>query len=296
MSVLVPALAAFGIVLFVSGVTHRHRLGIAARTEPFMVGFRTRVGRLIEPAAPATGFKRALLRVLPPPSGSLEERLRRAGSSLTADGFRLEQVVWAGTAVAAVALLSSVPLLGGASVEPVAVVAATAIAAVTGALARDWFLTRQGSERAQRSLVELPTAMDLVTLAVMSGASVPVALERVGTKLRGGIGDEFLEAVGDMRAGMSATEALERMAVRIDAPAMARFVDALCTAIERGAPLADVLRAQADDQREAKRRTLLESGGKREVMMLVPVVFLIMPVVVIFALLPGLVALDLLVL
>ncbi len=40
---------------------------------------------------------------------------------------------------------------------------------------------------------------------------------------------------------------------------------------------------------------LLEMGGRREVLMLVPVVFLIMPVVVVFALLPGLVSLELLV-
>jgi len=55
------------------------------------------------------------------------------------------------------------------------------------------------------------------------------------------------------------------------------------------------LRAQADDGREARRRLLLEMGGRREVLMLVPVVFLIMPVVVLFALLPGLVSLELLV-
>ncbi|MFN2388126.1 MAG: pilus assembly protein TadB, partial [Actinomycetota bacterium] len=40
---------------------------------------------------------------------------------------------------------------------------------------------------------------------------------------------------------------------------------------------------------------LLETAGRREVLMLVPVVFLIMPVVVVFALYPGIVSLDLLV-
>jgi tight adherence protein C len=55
------------------------------------------------------------------------------------------------------------------------------------------------------------------------------------------------------------------------------------------------LRGQADDARDARRRHLLELGGKKEVLMLVPVVFLIMPVVVVFALYPGLVTLDLLV-
>jgi tight adherence protein C len=98
-----------------------------------------------------------------------------------------------------------------------------------------------------------------------------------------------------MRAGTTTVEALEEMARCSREPAVARLVDALCTALERGAPLAEVLRAQADDVREASRRRLLELGGRREVLMLIPVVFLILPVVVMFALLPALVTLDLLV-
>ena len=90
-------------------------------------------------------------------------------------------------------------------------------------------------------------------------------------------------------------EALETLKRRAPMTGVGRLVDALTTGIERGAPLADVLRAQANDGREARRRYLLETGGRREVLMLIPVVFLVMPVVVVFALLPGVVSLDLLV-
>jgi tight adherence protein C len=62
-------------------------------------------------------------------------------------------------------------------------------------------------------------------------------------------------------------------------------------AVERGTPLADVLRAQASDVREQRKRELIEAGGRREVLMLVPVVFLLLPVVVLFALYPGYVGL-----
>jgi tight adherence protein C len=63
-------------------------------------------------------------------------------------------------------------------------------------------------------------------------------------------------------------------------------------AVERGTPLADVLRAQAMDVREAGRRRLLEIGGRKEIAMMVPVVFLILPVTVVFALYPGFVTLT----
>jgi tight adherence protein C len=41
-------------------------------------------------------------------------------------------------------------------------------------------------------------------------------------------------------------------------------------AIERGMPLAEALRAQAADVREAGKRRLLEAGGRKEIAMMVP--------------------------
>ena len=74
---------------------------------------------------------------------------------------------------------------------------------------------------------------------------------------------------------------------------MARFVDGIAIAVERGTPLAEVLRAQAVDVREAGKRQLLESAGRREIAMMVPVVFLVLPVTVLFALFPGFYGLQL---
>jgi tight adherence protein C len=78
------------------------------------------------------------------------------------------------------------------------------------------------------------------------------------------------------------------MAGRVSVSAVTRFVDGIAVAIERGTPLADVLRAQAADAREVRKRSLMEIGGRKEILMLVPVVFLVLPVTVIFALYPGL--------
>jgi len=48
-----------------------------------------------------------------------------------------------------------------------------------------------------------------------------------------------------------------------------------------------VLRAQAGDAREAAKRELIESAGRKEIAMLVPLIFLILPVTICFALFPG---------
>jgi tight adherence protein C len=54
----------------------------------------------------------------------------------------------------------------------------------------------------------------------------------------------------------------------------------------------EVLRAQATDARESAKRSLLEQAGKKEIGMLVPLVFLILPVTVLFAVFPGIVVLE----
>ena len=48
-----------------------------------------------------------------------------------------------------------------------------------------------------------------------------------------------------------------------------------------------MLRAQAQDVREAGRRAVMDAGGKKEIAMMVPVVFLVLPVTVLFAIYPG---------
>ena len=89
---------------------------------------------------------------------------------------------------------------------------------------------------------------------------------------------------------MPLVEALQQVADRTSLDALARFIDGLLVAIERGTPLAEVLRAQAADVREAGKRRLLEAGGRKEIAMMVPVVFLVLPVTVLFALFPGLIS------
>ena len=54
-----------------------------------------------------------------------------------------------------------------------------------------------------------------------------------------------------------------------------------------------MLHAQAADVREAGRRELIETAARKEVFMMVPVVFLVLPVTVLFAFFPGVVGLRL---
>jgi tight adherence protein C len=194
--------------------------------------------------------------------------------------------------VVAVLVTCGLPALAGRSVSAAAVVGGTIIGVLGGILGRDGWLGRQVVRRQDRILRELPTLADLLCLAVTAGEGPRAALERTVQRSGGELSRELAVVLADLRAGEPFTTAMERLSVRVPIPAIIRFVDGLVVAVERGTPLGDVLRAQAADVREQHKRDLIEAGGRREVLMLVPVVFLELPVVILFALYPGLVSLT----
>ena len=97
-----------------------------------------------------------------------------------------------------------------------------------------------------------------------AGEGPRAALERAVARSRGELSRELALVLADQRAGEPFTTAMEPV------PAVVRFVDGVVVAVERGTPLGDVLRAQAADVREQHKRDLIEAGGRREVLMLVP--------------------------
>ena len=223
--------------------------------------------------------------------GSAQKRLDVLGSPHTVEQFRLEQVGWgAASAVLAGAFL----ILRGNSVEHwVPSLLLLGLAAGAGVLARDSALTRAVKRRAERMQAELPTIIEMLAMAVGAGASLTAALERVSRVGHGVVAVEFTRVLDDTRVGLPLVPSLQQLAGRNDLSEVTRFVDAVVVAIERGTPLADVLAAQAADSREAARRALIEVGGRKEIGMMVPVVFLVLPLSVLFVLFPGFYGLSL---
>jgi tight adherence protein C len=217
---------------------------------------------------------------------SARQRLDRAGRGKTLDEFRAEQVIW-GCAGLAAGIGLSLLFTARGSFRPVPLLVLCVVCTLTGVLARDRWLSREVARREERMLAEFPTVAELLALAVTAGEGAVGALERVARIGRGELAGELRRAVADARAGASLVNALQGIADRTGLPPLARFVDGMSVAIERGTPLADVLRAQAVDVREAGKRALLEAGGRKEIAMMVPVVFLVLPVTVLFALFPG---------
>ncbi len=221
------------------------------------------------------------------PSAAVAERLARAGRDETVEEFRVEQVVAAALGLAG-GLALALGLMAARGLNPVAGVGVVVLGALAGLVVHDLLLSRQVTRREDRLLAELPTVAELLALAVAAGEGALGALERVARSVRGELALEIGRALADARSGTPLTTALERMADRTGVVPLARFAEAIAVAVDRGTPLADVLRAQASDVREASRRALMEAGGRKEIAMMVPVVFLVLPVTVVFAIFPGL--------
>lgn len=222
----------------------------------------------------------------------LSRRLRRAGSPVSVEQYRTEQVLWALGGLAC-GIAASVLFATTRGASPVVLLVMTFAFCIGGAAARDGSLSRDVKKRESRIVAELPTVAELLALSVSAGEGAVGALERVSRSTKGVMADELGGVLAAARSGVSLTQALERLGEDSGVPALRRFVDGIATAVERGTPLAEVLRAQAQDVRADGRRALMEEGGRREIAMLVPVVFLILPVTVIFAVYPGLVAIRL---
>ncbi|MCZ2818426.1 type II secretion system F family protein [Modestobacter sp. VKM Ac-2984] len=221
---------------------------------------------------------------------AVRRRLDALNADTTVEDFRIEQVVWGGLGLLGAAVLAAAGSALAGSVNLLSVVLLCVAGLVGGVLGRDWWLTQQVQRREELLLAEFPVVAELLALAVTAGESPTAAIARV-TRLSGGeLARELGATLARARAGVPLVDALQQLADRTSLDPLARFVDGLIVAIERGTPLAEVLRAQAADVREAGKRRLLEAGGRKEIAMMIPVVFLVLPVTVLFALYPGLIS------
>ena len=122
---------------------------------------------------------------------------------------------------------------------------------VAGAAARDWWLSRAVAKRLSRIEAQLPDVVELLALAVGAGQGPVPAIERIVALGRGDLVDELSSTLTDIRSGTVLSTALDRMERRVGSVHVTRLCEAIIVALERGTPLAEVLRSQAADVREA---------------------------------------------
>ena len=218
-------------------------------------------------------------------SAALDRRLHQADWTLDAAAFRGRQLAWAiaGVAIGGAGVVALV-LVGRASG---ATVLLPPLAGVIAVIAYDARLTQAARLRVRRIQEELPTVLEFLALCLSAGEGILDSLRRVSEVGAGELTGELRGVVLAVGTGSSLSESLGRLSRRLEIASLSRGIDQLVAAIDRGAPLAHVLHSQALDAREDAKRGLIERAGRKEIYMLVPLVFLILPLSVLFAVFPG---------
>lgn len=209
----------------------------------------------------------------------------------SAESAGLQRLVWIGGGVGIGALLGALAAARGDSA--LLIVVLPLLGGVLAVLAERQVRARHAARVRTNVAQQLPNAAELLAFSVAAGESIVPALARVGNATGGELGAALRECVADIRAGESLESALRGVATGTRSPEVERCVDRITISLERGTPLSEVLRAQAADARAHQRNTLIEVAGRKDVAMLIPVVFLILPTVVLIALFPGLRAMTL---
>ena len=151
----------------------------------------------------------------------------------------------------------------------------------------DNHLSAQVKERRDLIESEFPAIVEMLTLAIAAGETPIGAFARIADRSDCYLAKEFAKVVAQVRIGRPLHEALDEMARKLQSSSIRRFIDALVMALLRGAPIVEVLHRHVAEARISQRNLVMDKAGKAETTMMIPIVFLILPISVLFALWPS---------
>jgi tight adherence protein C len=161
------------------------------------------------------------------------------------------------------------------------------VGALIGFLAPEFWLGRRARARGEQLVLQLPDALDLLTISVEAGLGFDSALAKVVEKMEGPLVDEFQQALAEVRMGRPRREALRDVAARADQQPITNFIGAIVQAEQLGVPIAKVLQIQSQQLRVERRQRAEEAAAKAPIKMLFPMVGCIFPTIFIVILGPA---------
>lgn len=232
-----------------------------------------------------------LLRAGSDGGSALGHRLRIAGVGVDPAAFRTRQALATVGGFACGLALSLATIAFGARLGSMQVLMAAAASGAACWAGFESFVSRSARRRREMIGRQVPMVADLLCLAVVAGESLRSSLERVAAEVDGPLAEEFESVLSAVAAGAPLIASLESVSSAVRVPQLSRFVETLAIASERGTPLADQLQVLAGEVRADYRRQMLERAGRRQMLMLIPVVLLVLPTALVFAFFPGFMAL-----
>jgi len=167
---------------------------------------------------------------------------------------------------------------------------AALLGAAVGFIGPEFWLGSRIRKRSMDMILQLPDALDLLTISVEAGLGFDAALAKVVEKMEGALVNEFRQALAEIRMGRTRREALRDIVDRADAQPVSNFIGAIVQAEQLGVPIAKVLQIQSQQLRIERRQRAEEAAAKAPVKMLFPMVGCIFPTIFIVILGPAVIA------
>jgi tight adherence protein C len=146
-----------------------------------------------------------------------------------------------------------------------------------GYIAPEFWLSRRIRARQKSILLQIPDALDLLTISVRAGLGFDAALGKVVEKMQGPLVDEFRRALAEVRVGKARRDALRDIVPRSEVAALTNFIGAIIQAEQLGVSISKVLQVQSEQLRIERRQRAEEMAAKAPIKMLFPLVGCIFP-------------------
>jgi len=139
---------------------------------------------------------------------------------------------------------------------------------------------------------ELVNILQMLSIMISAGESPMMALRYISQRSVGYIPTLIKQSFSKYESGNNLTQTLEYIAAATGSSALRRLTNSIQIAIQRGTPILDVLNNQVQSLNKQINLALLKKSGKSEITLLIPVVFLILPVSISFAIWPSIYGLN----
>jgi tight adherence protein C len=293
--ILIAVMAAVAVLLVTVGIASRpSEDAVQARLSQLVVQPRT-----LEEMEMQRPFSERVLRPAVQRLARLGRRqeggmIQRIDAKLEKAGYPggLRGADWVGVKLMSLIAFAVIGFLLGLLLGKGAIVLALLFMIVGGAvgyIAPEFWLGKKIAARSMAMVLQLPDALDLLTISVEAGLGFDAALAKVVEKMEGPLVDEFRQALAEVRMGRTRREALRDVANRADAQPVSNFIGAIVQAEQLGVPIAKVLQIQSNQLRIERRQRAEEAAAKAPVKMLFPMVGCIFPTIFIVILGPAIV-------
>ena len=163
------------------------------------------------------------------------------------------------------------------------------VGAGIGYLGPEFWLGRRVRARQKAILLQIPDALDLLTISVRAGLGFDAALGKVVEKMSGPLVDEFRRALAEVRVGKARREALRDIVPRTEVQPLTNFIGAIIQAEQLGVSISKVLQVQSEQLRIERRQRAEEQAAQAPIKRLFPLVGCIFPSLFVVILGPALI-------